>query len=90
FAYKVLRLDLPFRPEAKANLWTVEARITFEARGEPIKVSMFIPRNTRRFGLVDERFISRGYGLTTTAEDTNRQAVWAIRMAKGHQNLYYQ
>ena len=40
-------------------------------------------RSTRRLAVVDENFISRGFGLTTTIVDANRQAVWAVRRASG-------
>jgi hypothetical protein len=68
----------------------VEARIAFVARNEPVKVSLFIPRSTRRFAIVNENFISQGYGINTASEDGSRQAVWSIRKAKGRQTLYYQ
>jgi len=68
----------------------MEARLTFVARNEPVKVSLFILRSTRRFSVVNENFISQGYGITTVTEDGNRQAVWSIRKAKGRQTLYYQ
>ena len=37
-------------------------RISFVARGGPVKVSMFIPRTSPRLAVVDENFISRGFG----------------------------
>ena len=46
---------------------------------------LFIPRSTQRLAVVDENFISRGFGLTTTIVDANRQAVWAVRRASGPQ-----
>jgi len=51
---------------------------------------LFIPRSTRRFAIVNENFISQGYGISTFTEAGNRQAVWSIRKAKGVQTLYYQ
>jgi len=68
----------------------VEARLTFVARNEPVKASLFILRSTRRFAVVNENFISQGYGISTVTEDGNRQAMWSIRKAKGQQTLYYQ
>jgi len=90
FLYKVFALGFPLTPKTKSHVWNVEARVTFLAHNKPVKVSLFIPSGTRRFAVVDEHFISGGYGLTATAEEGNRKAVWSIRKAFGKQSLYYQ
>ncbi len=87
--YKVLALGFPISPGEKADLWDVEVGVHFIARNKPVKVALFIPRSSERLAVVDENFISRGFGLTTTLIDGNRQAVWAIRRASGVQALYY-
>ena len=87
FLYKALALGFPVLPGEKSDLWDVEARVKFSARGRAVKV--FIPRSTRRLAVVDENFIARGFGLTTTIVNANRQAVWAVRRASGPQGLYY-
>jgi len=89
FLYKILVLGFPIVPGEKSDLWDVEVRISFVARGGPVKVSMYIPRTSPRLAVVDENFISRGFGLTTTLVNGNRQAAWAIRKASGPQALYY-
>jgi hypothetical protein len=89
FLFKVLILGFPLTPNKEVDLWDVEARLAFVARGEPVKATLLIPRDTRRYAVVDENFISRGYGLTTAPEDGNRQVVWSKRSASGKQVLYY-
>jgi len=89
FLYKALALKFPLRPEAESYLWKVEAKITFMADNEPVKVTMFVPRSSRNYAVTNDAFISRGYGLTTSTEEVNRQALWSIRQAKGLQTLYY-
>ena len=89
FIYKIVALGFPIVPGEKSDLWDVEVRISFVARGGPVKVSMFIPRTSPRLAVLDENFISRGFGLTTTLVNGNRQAAWAIRKASGAQALYY-
>ncbi len=89
FLYKTLALGFPVLPGETSDLWDVEAQVKFSARGRPVKVALYIPRSTRRLAVVDENFISRGFGLTTTIVDGNRQAVWAVRRASGPQALYY-
>ncbi len=89
FAYKVLVLGFPLSPQGKAEIWDVEIRAAFVARGGPTKVRLNIPSNSRTLVVVDESFVSRGYGLTTVKEQGNRQAIWSIRKARGEQALYY-
>ncbi len=89
FAYKSLVLQFPLLPQAQAELWIVEAHLEFFAKDKPVKVSLALPRNTRRYAIVDENFISQGYGLTTVKDEDNRRATWSIRKANGKQNLYY-
>jgi hypothetical protein len=89
FLYKALVLNFPLSPEAESYTWNVEAKITFKAGKEPIKLTLFTPRTTRRYAITNEAFVSRGYGLITAAEPPNRQATWSIRETSGLQTLYY-
>lgn len=89
FLYKALVLHFPLAPGAEVDIWNVEAKITFQALNEPVKVSLFIPRSTRHHAIMNDAFISRGYGLSTATDDSNRQAVWTVRKGRGQQSLYY-
>ena len=87
--YKVLVLNFPLSPGAESYTWNVEAKVTFTAGNEPVKLTLFTPRTTRRYAITNEAFVSQGYGLVTAIEDANRQATWSIRRASGLQTLYY-
>jgi 7 transmembrane helices usually fused to an inactive transglutaminase/Inactive transglutaminase fused to 7 transmembrane helices len=89
FLYKAYVLNFPLRPAVAVEVWNVEARIKFVAQDQPVKVSLFIPGRWGQFAVVDEHFISQGYGLVASMEEGNRQAQWSIRRANGKQNLYY-
>lgn len=89
FLYKALILEFPLAPQTQAFLWNVEAHLSFIAQDKPVTVSLNLPRNTRRFAIVDENFISQGYGLTTIKDEENRRATWSKRKVQGKQNLYY-
>ena len=89
FLYKAVFLDLPLTPQAKSSIWNAEVHVTFTALNRPVKVSFFIPQNTRRFVFLNENFVSRSYGLTTAVKKGNRMATWSIRKAGGKQDLYY-
>ena len=90
FAYKALVLQFPLVPFTSALLWNLEVHTSFIAQDKPIKMGIYIPRNTAQYVILDENFISQGYGLiTTTPDEGNRQAIWSIRKASGKQSLYY-
>ncbi len=88
-AYKVLVLHLPLTPTPDASVWHVEARISFTARGVPVKVQFFIPSETPNFTLIDEDFVAGSYGLAVDREKGNRKAQWSGRRPLGSQTLYY-
>jgi hypothetical protein len=89
FLYKVLALNFPLSPGVESYTWNIEAKVTFNAGREPVKLSLFTPRTSRRYAVTNEAFVSRGYGLVTAIEDPNRLATWSIRQASGLQTLYY-
>jgi len=89
FFYKLLVLDFPLVPQVKRYIWNIEAHLAFEAGNKPVKVSMLIPRNSRRFAILNENFVSQGYGVSVATENDNRRVYWSIRHAKGFQSLYY-
>jgi hypothetical protein len=90
FTYKAYVMGFPIRHESESVAWKIEARVRFVATGGPAKASLLIPDRTRRYAIIDEGFISSGYGIATTTDKNNRKATWSIRKASGKQNLYYQ
>ncbi|WP_202816278.1 inactive transglutaminase family protein [Immundisolibacter cernigliae] len=91
FLYKWLDLGVPIKADNAIGAWTVEARIRFSAQsGKPVKVRFAVPLRPPGFALLDETFVSSGYGLSTAVQDGDREALWAIRRARGEQELYYQ
>jgi len=89
FLYKVLVLGFPLQPEKKTQTWRVEVRMQFEAKGGPAKLRLNLPRSGNNLAIIDQNFISPGYGLTMGAGRTNQTAVFAIREAHGPQTVYY-
>ncbi len=89
FAYKHLVLGFPLQPHAEVEAWDIEVGIRFESRGEPVKVALLLPRKNNAYAILEEQFISGGYGLSTQAEDEHRVAIWSLRQASGGQSLYY-
>ncbi len=89
FLYKYSILKYPISPDSQTDSWLVEAHVSFRADGRPVKLSLFVPKSTQEYLIMDESFISRGFGLTTQLSDANRQATWSIRRTAGQHGLYY-
>jgi len=89
FLYKALVLGFPLTPGDVAQRWDVETRLRFVAEGGAVKASLSLPAGTPTLLMVDERFVSRGYGLSTKRVEGSRRAIWTQRKAKGEQVLYY-
>ena len=89
FVYKWRSLGFPLVPETETRTWTVEVMAQFEAGPGPIKMNLHIPGLTPGFAILDENFVSRGFGFTTRYVSGGRQVQWAIRRARGPQTLFY-
>lgn len=89
FAYKSQVLGFPLQPQEETQVWTIEAALRFESGPAAIKATLRIPGLTPGYSLLDENFVSRGFGLTTRNAPAGREAQWAIRQAVGQQTLYY-
>jgi len=87
--YKASVLGFPLQPAQTVDNWVVEARVAFQPTGGALTARLSIPHDPPGYGILDENFISRGYGLTTTQEGENREAHWTTRSPSGPQVLYY-
>jgi hypothetical protein len=89
FAYKSQVLGFPLAPHSQTQIWTVEAAVSFEPGPAAVKATLRIPSLTPGYALMDENFISRGFGVTTRPAPAGREAQWAVREAQGLQTVYY-
>ncbi|OOG28599.1 hypothetical protein B1C78_01835 [Thioalkalivibrio denitrificans] len=87
--YKATVLGFPLLPAQTVDNWIVEARVAFEPTGGPVTARLVLPDDPPGFAILDENFISRGYGLTTSQQGENREAHWTTRYPSGRQVLYY-
>ncbi len=87
--YKVTELKLPLMPEEQAQIWAVEARISFKANKGPAKVDLQLPKSPQDYIILDENFISGRYGMTLEESEPNRIVKWTLRRPHGSQVLYY-
>ncbi len=86
--YKVALWGLSFNPSQKANVWTIEAHISFQPTGEPIKVSIAKPTISDDFKILDENIVAKKY--STIKDGKNNRIILSAKNMSGEQNLYYQ
>lgn len=81
--------DVPWVPGTEKFIWSIEARIEFVARGEPVTVNLRRPGDQAGFSVLDESGASPGYGLNFIDHVGLPTAQWSVREANGRQTLYY-
>jgi hypothetical protein len=89
FAYKARVLGFPTQPQQETQIWTIEAALRFEPGPAAVKATLRIPSLTPGYSILDENFISRGFGVTTRNAPAGKEAQWAVREATGSQTMYY-
>jgi hypothetical protein len=90
FLYKLFALGFPLQPEARSDVWRVEVQLQFEGTGGPARARIFVPARTEDHIIVDQSFVSPGYGLITELlRGHGMVAAYSIREARGTQTLYY-
>ncbi|MFC4308346.1 inactive transglutaminase family protein [Steroidobacter flavus] len=89
FAYKSQVLGFPLQPQEQTRVWTVEAAVRFDPGPAAVKATLRIPNLTPGFSILDENFISRGFGHATRSAPAGRESQWTLRQANGPQTLYY-
>ncbi len=88
--YRHVAYDVPWLPESNRELWSIEAKVEFDAAERAVKLSLAIPESQPGFRRISEYTASPGYGLAFFESSRARRAEWSIREASGRQTLYYQ
>lgn len=87
--YKHHHLGFPLSPDATTDTWIIEARLGFEPIGGAVKAQLKLPEELPGFRVLEENFISRGYGIAVEEVEGRRTAVWTQRRPSGRQALFY-
>ncbi|MDX5332579.1 MAG: inactive transglutaminase family protein, partial [Gammaproteobacteria bacterium] len=87
--YRHLELQVPWTPGETRQVWHVEALVSFDAQGEPARVTLALPDDLDGYRLLSEHTASPGYGLHYVDTEVGRRAEWTIRQALGSQQIYY-
>ncbi len=85
--FRHIEYQVPWLPGEKSTIWSVEARVEFDALGDAVKVNLARPQNQAGFTLINESTASPGFGVAFI--DTRPATEWAIRQAIGEQTLFY-
>lgn len=86
---KVRDFGLPFTPHQMEEVWSLEAKISFDALQRGAIVNFDIPDKLGKYVVLEEYFVARNYGLNIEKNNGDRQIEWSTRRAKGKQQLYY-
>lgn len=87
--YKHLMLGFPLMPDDKKFVWTIEAKIDFQAHGDPVIVSLALPPKEPHLTFMEEDFASSDYGFSELVSNSERRGQWSKRTAEGTQTAYY-
>ena len=87
--YKNQSLGFPLLPGQSEEVWTVESKVTFEATGEPLTISMILPQTGSNMTVLAESFSAPKFGFRVKEENGQRRAIWTKRSAEGPQTIYY-
>jgi 7 transmembrane helices usually fused to an inactive transglutaminase/Inactive transglutaminase fused to 7 transmembrane helices len=82
-AYKYAVIGLPLRERASVSAWEVESEIRVTANGGPLKLSTFVPEDSREFSVLDHRVAAPDFGVTVAPEGANRRLNLTARDAGG-------
>lgn len=85
--WKVAARGYSLVPGKVANEWMVEGRVVFQAKEEPVKVSLALPLHLQDKVVASEA-ASVGYGFQHERGD-DWKAVWTARMRTGKQRIFY-
>lgn len=81
--------EVPWMPGTEKSIWSIEARVEFIARGDPVSVNLRRPPDQPSFAVLDESGASPGYGLNFIEYQGLPTAQWTVREANGRQTLFY-
>lgn len=89
-AYQKVTFEVPFIPGEQKEIWTVEAKVEFEAKsGQATEVLLALPAVQAGFTQLKQNTASLGYGVNYLQKDGANYVQWTKRDPRGVQTLYY-
>ncbi len=90
FIYKLNVLDIPIKPDPNYSAWAIETSLDVKVKGKRSEISMYLPYSNSKGQVLNENFISDGYGLSKINSDYGRRLDWITSKSKGLHSLRYQ
>ena len=88
--YKAVSLDLPLVPGEYREVWTVESKASFTPGKGPVNVELSLPVSLAGWVIIDEHFVSSGFGFSIVRDsDNNSTARWTRQSLERPTTLYY-
>ncbi len=85
--YKVRYWGFNFAPKQNADIWTVEAHISFVPNGDPIKITLATPAKSNEYKILEENVVAPGY---KEKKDAKTSLLFLTSPAqKTPQDIYY-
>lgn len=89
-AYQIFILKIPIKENQVENLWTVDAKISFEIKGSrSTNIEFFLPAQNKNYKVTDELFLANNYGQNIINQNENRMVIWSARSLQGKQTIFY-
>ncbi len=85
--YKVKYWGFSLSPKAVTDVWTIDAKISFNVVGDNVQVSLAVPNDRDGFKILSEEIVAKGYKIAQ--DKVNSRLILEGKNKKGKQNLYY-
>jgi hypothetical protein len=87
--YKSIALGLPLIPSQYQDVWTIEAKASFQPTEGPVDVSLTLPENHNGWVVLNENYSSSGFGFTVAEDDLGSHARWTKQTVQDRTSIYY-
>ena len=61
--YKVKYWGFSLSPKQVTDIWTIDARVSFDAMGEDVRVSLGVPADNESFKVLSEEIVAKNYDV---------------------------
>lgn len=85
--YKIKYWGFTLSPKQVTDVWTIDAKISFNAVEDNVKVALTVPSNNDSFKILSEEIVANGYKITD--DNKNNKIFFEGKKKSGKQNLYY-
>lgn len=85
--YKVKYWGFTFSPKQVSDVWRIDAKISFNAVGEDVAVSLAVPHSNDSFKILSKEIVAKGYEIVD--DNQHNRVLFKGTKKNGKQNMYY-